>query len=106
MAQMKKPAPKKPAVKRPNAKPVPLPAKPKATPMPYRPSTGRPKAEVMPYKPSTRGGTSVGPVPSEISRGQQMRRSENQPSVDDRIYRTMPITEPQLKQIKKMYGIE
>ena len=27
------------------------------------------------------------------------------PSVDDRIYRTMPITEPQLKQIKKMYGI-
>ena len=92
MANMKKPAPKKPTTK------------PKATPMPYRPSTGRPKAEVMPYKPSTRGGTSVGPVPSEISRGQN--RSPNPPSVDDKIYRTMPITEPQLRQIKKMYGIE
>jgi hypothetical protein len=34
MAQMKKPAPKKPAVKRPNAKPVPLPAKPKPKPKP------------------------------------------------------------------------
>jgi hypothetical protein len=80
-------------------------AKPKSTPMPYKPSSRAPKAEVMPYKPSTRGGTSAGPVPSEISRGEQTRRL-NPPSVDDKIYRTMPITEPQLKQIKKMYGIE
>ena len=73
--------------------------------MPYKPSSRKPEAKVMPYKPSTRGGTSAGPVPSEISKG-EARRSENQPSVDDRIYRTMPITEPQLKQIKKMYGIK
>ena len=79
--------------------------KPEAELMPYKPSTRGPKAEVMPYKPSNRGGTSAGPVPSEISKG-EARRSENQPSVDDRIYRTMPITEPQLKQIKKMYGIK
>ena len=84
-----------------------LPARkmPEGVKMPYKPS-GKPKTETMPYKPSNRGGTSAGPIPSEISKGQQMRRSENQPSVDDRIYRTMPITEPQLKQIKKMYGIE
>jgi hypothetical protein len=30
----------------------------------------------------------------------------NPPSVDDKIYRTMPITEKQLKGIKKMYGIK
>ena len=68
--------------------------------MPYKPSSRKPEAKVMPYKPSTRGGTSAGPAPSEES------RRPGQPSVDDRIYRTMPITEPQLKQIKKMYGIE
>lgn len=34
MAQMKNPAPKKPAVKRPATKPVPLPAKPKPKPKP------------------------------------------------------------------------
>jgi hypothetical protein len=59
----------------------------------------------MPYKELGRGGTSAGPVPSEISRG-EIRRESNQPSMDDRVYRTMPITEPQLKQIKKLYGIE
>jgi hypothetical protein len=65
-------------------------AKPKSTPMPYKPSSRKPDVEVMPYKPSSRGGTSAGPAPS----------------VDDKIYRTMPVTEQQLKQIKKMYGIE
>ena len=75
-------------------------AKPKSTPMPYKPSTRKPKVEVMPYKPSSGGGTSAGPAPSEES------RRPRQPSVEDRIYRTMPITEPQLKQIKNMYGIE
>jgi hypothetical protein len=30
----------------------------------------------------------------------------NPPSVDDKIYRTMPITEKQLGSIKKMYGIK
>ena len=68
-------------------------------------STAKPKATPMPYKRSTGGGTSAGPVPSEISRGEQTRRL-NPPSVDDKIYRTMPVTEQQLKQIKKMYGIE
>jgi hypothetical protein len=95
MAMKKNPAPKKPAVKRPGTTPVP-----KSTPMPYKPSTRKPDVEKMPYKPSTRGGTSGNPIPSEES------RRPGQPSVDDKIYRTMPITEPQLKQIKKMYGIE
>jgi len=72
--------------------------------MPYKPSSRKPEAKVMPYKPSTRGGTSAGPVPSEISKGEARR--ENQSPVDDKIYRTMPITEQQLKQIKKMYGIK
>ena len=72
--------------------------------MPYKPSSRKPEAEVMPYKPSSRGRTSAGPVPSEISRG-EIRRP-NSPSMDEKIYRTMPITEPQLKQIKKMYGIK
>jgi hypothetical protein len=60
--------------------------KPK-TPMPNKPGA-KPKAETMPYKPSSRGGTSAGPVPSEISKGEQTRRSENQSSMNDKTSRT------------------
>lgn len=54
MANMKKPAPKKPAVKRPSAKPVPLPKpKPKAPTMPKKekPAVGADKAAKKKFGP-------------------------------------------------------
>jgi hypothetical protein len=62
--------------------------KPKVETMPYKPSD-KPKDKTMPYKPSSRGKTSSDPMPPEISKGEQTRRSKNQPSVDDKTSRTM-----------------
>lgn len=111
MAQIKKQK-QAPRTSTPKATPL-APARntpaPRATTMPYKPSGSKPKAEVMPYKPSTRGGTSAGPAPSGPGRSTPSRvprEQERGPTMDDKVYRTMPITEQQLKKIKTMYGIE
>ena len=128
MAQIKrqKAVPRTPAPK-PLAPAKKTPA-PKATTMPYKPSGSKPKATLMPYRPK-KERKPAGPVPSEISKGPQrpgssgpapsgpshstlskvakeQERRPSAPSMDDKVYRSMPITEPQLKKIKKMYGIE
>jgi hypothetical protein len=57
-----------------------------------------PKKKLMPYReqrPMKPGNPPPVPVPGLPK-----------PNIDDQIYRTMPITEPQLKQIKKAYGIK
>ncbi len=41
-------------------------------------------------------------LPPEITKGQQVRGQVN----EDRILRSMPITQSQLRQIKKHYGIK
>jgi hypothetical protein len=63
-----------------------------------------PKKKLMPYRepPKSRESRPMRPgVPGPVPVPGQPK-----PNIDDQIYRTMPITEPQLKQIKKAYGIK
>ena len=61
-----------------------------------------PKKKLMPYREPKPKGIGYGPgQPGPVPVPGQPK-----PNIDDKIYRTMPITEPQLKQIKKAYGIK
>ena len=70
-------------------------------PIPKNNGTGRvvnPRGPVVDPRPVKKAA--VKPMPKK-----QNPIKVNPPSVDDKIYRTMPITEKQLGAIKKMYGI-
>ncbi len=62
-----------------------------------------PKKKLMPYREEDIKRPPRPPVGPGVTRGEL---SPARPNIDDQIYRTMPITEPQLKQIKKAYGIK
>ena len=71
---------------------IPLPVKPgkgngKVRPLPVKPGKGNGKVRIQPM-PVPGKGRGVRPLP-----------------IDEKIVRTMPITEKQLGSIKKMYGI-
>ena len=64
-----------------------------------RNSSRKPKKEVAPPKKKLMPYREQRPMNPGVT-------GPAKPTIDDQIYRTMPITEPQLKQIKKAYGIK
>ena len=67
-----------------------------------RPGNG---GKVFIPKPNPRSSKKAPVKPLPIKKAKQNPIKVTPPSVDDKIYRTMPITEKQLGAIKKMYGI-
>jgi hypothetical protein len=69
-----------------------------------KPNPGAKKTPIAKPLPIKKGPV-VKPLPIKKAPIKQTPIKVRPPSVDDKIFRTMPITEKDLGQIKKMYGI-
>ena len=69
------------------------------------PPRAKKKISVRSPKPKAKKVPVVKPLPIKKAPKKQNPIKVAPPSPDDKIYRTMPITEKQLNGIKKMYGI-
>jgi hypothetical protein len=69
------------------------------------PRPGNKKVFIPKPNPRATKAPVVKPLPIKKAPVKQNPIKTKAPSIDDKIYRTMPITEKQLGSIKKMYGI-